>query len=483
MKFARCRYRRRAALPAQAGGRALTPRIPNAAIDRTNHAAGTAVRRLRTNLGSALRLCLPWPVRDCRIDATLGQLIWLVALLWLVAALDDVAAAGLPAEFSVWGFVAFAAAGYVWLAGLAFVVLLGRGIHGYLGLAVAMAGVLVWQLLAWSLLAHGATAFAAAAYERYYAVIWTTFVAWEIAVFARVVVRVYGARLRTTVAYAALYGGIVYATLTVLPHTPMFVEPWAPATERRPDVEATYYAQPNLLAQSLYALAPQRPGVADVYFIGVAAYADQDVFRREIEQATAIVEERFDAAGRTINLVNHTDTLNTVPLANRHNLDRVVRGLAERIDPQEDVVVVFLSSHGDDDATIAVDLGGFGMNDIAAADVREILERHGIGWRIVIVSACYSGSFIDALASPRTLVMTAAAKDRASFGCSHENEWTYFGEAYFAKALTQTNSFVDAFDIARERIGERESAEGKTASLPQRSLGADIARHLAAHGL
>jgi hypothetical protein len=271
--------------------------------------------------------------------------------------------------------------------------------------------------------------------------------------------------------------------LSVLPSAPFFVEPWQPSKRATFDIEKAYYAQPQLLGQSLYALSPQRPDTVDLYFIGFAAYAHQDVFQREIEQATVIVEQQFDAIGRTLTLINNARTLNSVPLANAHNLDTAVRGIAERIDREQDVLAIFLSSHGDDDATIAVQFGGFRFNDISAKDVREILDRHAIKWRIVIVSACFSGSFIDTLASPETLIVTAAAADRSSFGCSHENDWTYFGEAYFAHALKKTASFVDAFGLATTRISKRESREHKKPSLPQMSLGTEIARYLRENNL
>ena len=79
--------------------------------------------------------------------------------------------------------------------------------------------------------------------------------------------------------------------------------------------------------------------------------------------------------------------------------------------------------------------------------------------------------------------MTAAAADRSSFGCAHENEWTYFGEALFDYALKRSASFVEAFELAVERIAKREAEEGKTASLPQLSLGAEIADYLKANSL
>lgn len=440
-------------------------------------------RRTGVNLASGFSLAMPIRMRHLRLEATLGQLIALLTLYSLIAAAADFLSIGVGAEYSPWGVVSIAAWSFIWLASLALVLAIDRGAACFLRVAVAMAGVLITQLLAWVALEHLAAYLRVDAYEAYLEWIWYAFLAWETAVFARVLLTVYDARIVPAAVYTVAYAGIAYASLSMLPSTPLFVEPWQPSQRETFDVEKAYYSQPKLLGQSLYALSPQRPDTVDVYFIGFAAYAHQDVFQREIEQATVIFEQQFDAIGRTVTLINNARTLNSVPLANGHNLDTAVRGIAERIDREQDILAIFLSSHGDEDATIAVQFGGFRFNDISARDVREILDRHAIKWRIVIVSACFSGSFIETLNSPETLIITAAAADRSSFGCSHDNEWTYFGEAYFGHALKKTASFVDAFALATRRISKRESTERKEPSLPQMSLGPSIGNYLKEHKL
>ena len=97
-----------------------------------------------------------------------------------------------------------------------------------------------------------------------------------------------------------------------------------------------------------------------------------------------------------------------------------------------------------------------------------------------MISACYSGSFMDALKDEHTLVITAAAEDRTSFGCSDEREWTYFGDAYINTALRQERSFTVAFEVARKIIERREKTEGLTPSSPQIYLGAAMREKLSA---
>ena len=438
-----------------------------------------------SNLVAGLRLALPSRAQPSSLDPSLGQFVALVLGLWLVSASNDLLGSGLNGEFSSWGLLSQAAVSYLWMATLALIVLLDRRPTEFLRLAVSMASVTLWILIVWTVTTNSWLRLQSESYHENLDTLWHAFLAWELMVLVRILFTVLGTRWYRAVLHAFIYGASVYATLIYLPHSPLFIEPWDPPGNEhaRIDVEATYYAQPNLLRQSLYALSPQRPGYTDLYFVGFAAYGRQDVFKREIEQATVIFEQQFNAIGRTVSLINNRSTLASTPLASRHNLEKTIRALAEHIDPAEDIVVLFLSSHGGEDAIISVELPGFGLNDLKASEVRQILDSAAIKWRIIVVSACYSGSFIDALASPTTVVITAAAADRASFGCAHENEWTYFGEAFFAQALKQSPSFVAAFTLARAIVGKRETAEGKKPSDPQISLGSEIEAFLIKHEL
>lgn len=91
--------------------------------------------------------------------------------------------------------------------------------------------------------------------------------------------------------------------------------------------------------------------------------------------------------------------------------------------------------------------------------LRQILDESRIKWRVVVVSACYSGGFIEPLRDDNTIVITAAAPDRTSFGCSDENDWTYFGKAFFDESLRHENDLSVAFEQARRAIARREEEE------------------------
>jgi hypothetical protein len=99
-----------------------------------------------------------------------------------------------------------------------------------------------------------------------------------------------------------------------------------------------------------------------------------------------------------------------------------------------------------------------------------------------VVSACYGGGFIDFLKDEGALVIAAARHDRTSFGCSDENELTYFGRAFFKEALPQARSFEDAFRRSEKIVRELELREGiadeKSHSLPQISSARPIEQQL-----
>lgn len=243
--------------------------------------------------------------------------------------------------------------------------------------------------------------------------------------------------------------------------------------------EDNFYAQAKVLERELAAVQPQRPGVADIFFVGVAGYGDEDVFMKEVDAAAKLFQQRFDAAGHTIRLVNNNKSLARAPIASTTSLKLALQRVAEVMDPDEDLLFLFLTSHGSEKHRFSLRLWPFRFHGLDPHRLRRLLDASGIKQRVVVVSACYSGGFIDALKQPDTLVMTAAAADKTSFGCGNENEWTYFGEAYFKDALAKTRSFVGAFDLARTAIAVREKQEGIEASQPQMALGSNMATRLA----
>ncbi|MGH6620465.1 MAG: hypothetical protein ACREF6_13055, partial [Alphaproteobacteria bacterium] len=112
----------------------------------------------------------------------------------------------------------------------------------------------------------------------------------------------------------------------------------APPKEQGIDVEQVYYSQFRLIAKATRALEEQRPGVTDIYFVGFAGDAHQDVFLREIRSVRTLFDDRFDTRGRSITLVNNRATVAREPLASTHNLLAALDQVSARMDPDEDVL-------------------------------------------------------------------------------------------------------------------------------------------------
>jgi peptidase C13-like protein len=236
------------------------------------------------------------------------------------------------------------------------------------------------------------------------------------------------------------------------------------------DAERTLRAQQPLLAASLAGLSAQRPGVVDLYFVAFAGTSTQDVFMKEVRSAQALFDRRFDTRGRSLLLVNNPATVTELPIASVANLKAALAGIAGKMNVEEDVLFLYLTSHGSKHV-FSTYFPQLGLADLGDRELKAMLDRSGIKWRVVVISACHSGSFIDALKDDRTLILTAAAAEKTSFGCSNENDFTYFGDAYINTALRHTLSFVAAFDQARDIILARERAEKLVPSQPQIYIG------------
>jgi Peptidase C13 family len=246
-----------------------------------------------------------------------------------------------------------------------------------------------------------------------------------------------------------------------------------------PASEEVLAAQPELLDDALDALEDERPGVVDLYFVGFASYAGEDVFRKDVERARDLLDDRFDTDGRSIVLINNPRTMLDDPLATITNLKATLNEIGKTINPDEDVVMLYLASHGSKDHSLAIEFWPLELTQLTPGALRKMLDDSGIKWRIIVVSACYSGGYIDALKDDNTLIITASATDRQSFGCGNESDSTYFGDAFFNRALRFDDSFVKAFEQARDYVAKREKAEGQSPpSNPQMVLGSAMAAKL-----
>lgn len=239
-------------------------------------------------------------------------------------------------------------------------------------------------------------------------------------------------------------------------------------------LEIGLLAQGRLLDEELRKIPASTPA-SELYALSLGGDGRQGVFLREADYAGDLLGQRFAARG-VIRLVNHRDHFGDRPLATRESLSRAVRTLAERSGP-EDLVFIYLTSHGSSDHQLALDMPGLNLGDLPAAELAELLAPLRQRDKVLVVSACYSGGFIPPLKDERTLILTAARADRVSFGCSDDADFTYFGRALLANALNRTDDLSKAFELAKEEVRQREKEEGFEASEPQAWLPERVLAH------
>ncbi|WP_426245106.1 C13 family peptidase [Pseudomonas sp. TWR3-1-1] len=222
--------------------------------------------------------------------------------------------------------------------------------------------------------------------------------------------------------------------------------------------------QGKLLDKALKAVPQSTPAI-ELYSLVLGGDGKQSVFLREADYVSDMLASRFGSRGQ-ISLVNHRDHLMDRPMATRENLHRAAKTLAERSGP-EDLVFIYLTSHGTHDHELVLDQPRLELADLPAEDLAAALAPLKHRDKIIVVSACYSGGFIPALKDERTLIMTASEANKVSFGCSEEADFTYFGNALFAQALNQTDDLQKAFALARQYVAEREKTDNFEPSEPQ----------------
>ncbi|MGK0440925.1 MAG: hypothetical protein ACJA0N_000720 [Pseudohongiellaceae bacterium] len=231
--------------------------------------------------------------------------------------------------------------------------------------------------------------------------------------------------------------------------------------------EFALYNQIPLLEKQLAKVASGDNKKIELYTLGVAAYGSEEVFTRELNFIENYFEQHFANQPQPIYLGNSRRSLDKRPLATITSVKRSLSTLAAKMNVDQDILFLYITSHGSEDKTLSFEQKGLSLPDLSADELDTLLDESGIKWKVVVISACYSGGFIEVLEDDHTLILTSAASDKTSFGCSDDRLFTYFGKAFFKEALPQANSFVEAFDMAAAMIKDWETEQDITASNPQ----------------
>jgi hypothetical protein len=233
------------------------------------------------------------------------------------------------------------------------------------------------------------------------------------------------------------------------------------------------YAQDSIKRQ-IASFPAQVPGKTDFYLISLAGDGSQRLFDREARFAAHSFAKHFHTTERTLLLINKPEIDLTTAIATPNALLAALSALAQHMDVNEDILLLFLTSHGDKNATLAMNGPGGPLPLLHARTLADGLQRVGIRRAIIVISACYSGSWIAPLASPERIILTAARADRTSFGCSDDRFLTYFGEALLENGLDKGLGLLKAFSNARTLVNNWEVRDRFQPSEPQILIGASL---------
>lgn len=149
---------------------------------------------------------------------------------------------------------------------------------------------------------------------------------------------------------------------------------------------------------------------------------------------------------------------------------QVVDGLNETARRGTAGCLLYFTSHGVPNAMV------FGEAPRMTPDMMANLVRAACGTRptVVIVSACYSGIFVNALAAPNRMVLTAASRERTSFGCGADETYPWF-DGCILETLPAATDFLALAAGARACVARKEAERGVTRpSEPQLFVGAEM---------
>ena len=232
--------------------------------------------------------------------------------------------------------------------------------------------------------------------------------------------------------------------------------------------EFALYNQHHLLNQQIAELKAGDPNKTEFYQLSVAGDGNQEVFRREIQFIDQKFEDEFNVLkSQQITLINSRQTVEQYPMASRTSIRSSLQAISEKMNIEDDILFLYMSSHGSPSFDFSLNQERMTLTDIAAKELKDYLAELPIKWKVIVISACYSGGFIDELKDDHTLIITSASHDKTSFGCADENTFTYFGRAFFKESLTANSNFGAAFEQAKALIHKWEEEQEVTHSEPQ----------------
>ena len=258
------------------------------------------------------------------------------------------------------------------------------------------------------------------------------------------------------------------------------IEPWfreidataADPSAVSPASEAVLAAQQFMLDRALDELDDERPGVSDLFFVAFAPDARRQGFVADVDSAQRTMDERWNTSRRSVVLVNSPDTVAERPFASITHLRKVLLEIGDIIDADDDVVMVYLTGSTSPDHSLTAVNPPLELVGLSPQGLKQLFDAAGIRWRIVVVSTCEAGAWIDALKDDETVVIASSAANVRGADCAGGLRPGVFADAFFGTAMRRSDDITTAFETARKRLIEQHLPE------PVMFVGAAIAEQL-----
>jgi Peptidase C13 family len=208
-----------------------------------------------------------------------------------------------------------------------------------------------------------------------------------------------------------------------------------------------------------------------IIFAGFAMHSQSKAFRNDVLTAEKSVLS-IDPNAIVFKLNNPAFGQDADwPFATTQNIEAVLKKMGSLARP-EDKVVVLMSTHGNVDV-LSVNFSTKNYPHVSPGVLNQWLAELRGKSTLLLLSACYSGSFIEPLRNPNRVILAAASKDRSSFGCQFHSDNTYFIDALLNQPSLPDRSVVQLMDQAKITV-ERKEKEQKLAppSMPRFFIGA-----------
>ena len=221
-------------------------------------------------------------------------------------------------------------------------------------------------------------------------------------------------------------------------------------------------------------LALMLPVSAQAAWHAIMVSGDDSI--RNFDNSRDALGELFVAKGLAAENQHHLNSqfsLEAKPPADQATLQALALSFTQlNIRPEQDACLFYVSSHGKQG-------DGVYMKRVHDGQLTPAQLNTALNWTcgtaptVVMVSACYSGQFIQPLRADNRIIMTAASAQRPSFGCSEAQEYTFWDGCvidHFERSSTWENLYTNV----KQCIAQKEQQLGYPASQPQAYFGKNM---------